>query len=270
MRIRNREFDVANYTYIMGILNVTPDSFSDGGKYNTWDKALFRAQEMVQEGADILDIGGESTRPGHIQISEEEEISRTAPLIRRLREEFDIPLSIDTYKTAVAREALAAGADLVNDIWGLKYEPGLGELIAESGAACCLMHNRREPAKENLMEEIKADLRETLSLAQKAGICKERILLDPGIGFGKTYQQNLETLYFLEQLQELGYPLLLGASRKSVVGLTLDLPVQERLEGTLVTTVLGVLKGCAFIRVHDIKENVRAVQMARAICDGWR
>lgn len=265
MKIGNKDFDTAHRTYVMGILNVTPDSFSDGGRYNTLDQALYRAQEMITQGADILDIGGESTRPGHVQISEQEEIARTAPIVERLRAEFDVPLSIDTYKAVVAKEALQAGADLVNEIWGLKYDPKMAGLIAQSGACCCLMHNRREAVYDNLIEDVKADLTQSLALAEQAGISPEKILLDPGVGFGKTYEHNLKVIDALEQFRALGYPLLLGASRKSVIGLTLDLPVTERLEGTLVTTVWAVQKGCAFVRVHDVQENVRAVRMAEAI-----
>ena len=231
---------------------------------------MFRAAEMVEQGADILDIGGESTRPGYTRISDQEEMERTIGILRRLKQEFDVPLSIDTYKSVVAREALLAGADLVNDIWGLRQDPSMAGVIAERDAACCLMHNRKEPVYQNLMEEIKEDLRHSLHLAKEAGIKKERILLDPGIGFGKTYEQNLQTLHCLEQLRELGYPLLLGTSRKSVIGLALDLPVEERVEGTLATTVLGMLKGCAFVRVHDVAENVRAIRMVQAIREGWR
>lgn len=270
MRIGKKEFDVEHGTYVMGILNVTPDSFSDGGKYHTWDTALFHAEEMVEQGADVLDIGGESTRPGYTKISDEEEIDRTVGILGRLRQEFDVPLSIDTYKPAVAKEALLAGADMVNDIWGLQYDPSMARVVAESGAACCLMHNRREAVYQNLMEEIKEDLKRSLYLAEKAGIGKEKILLDPGIGFGKTYEQNLQVLHSLGQLKELGFPLLLGTSRKSVIGLALNLPVEERVEGTLATTVLGMLMGCAFVRVHDVKENVRAIQMVQAIREGWR
>ena len=270
VRIGNREFDVAHHTYVMGILNVTPDSFSDGGCYNTLERALAHAGRMVEEGADILDIGGESTRPGHQQISVEEEIERTAPVVERLRREFDVPLSIDTYKVPVAACALKAGADLVNDIWGLRYDPGMAALIAGQDAACCLMHNRDNTCYGNLMGEVLSDLRITLGLAEEAGIPRERILVDPGVGFGKDYRQNLAVLAHLEQLHELGVPILLGASRKSVIGLTLDLPVTERLEGTLVTTVVAVQKGCAFVRVHDVKEHVRAIRMTEAIRDGWR
>ena len=270
MRIGNKEFDIDHHTYVMGILNVTPDSFSDGGRFHTMEAALKHAREMVEQGADILDVGGESTRPGHVQITEAEEIERTAPVIERLKAEFDVPVSIDTYKSAVAREALKAGADMVNDIWGLKYDSRMAGLIAESGVSCCLMHNRKEAVYRDFMEEMKQDLRETLELAEKAGIVREKIVLDPGVGFGKKYEHNLEAIDRLEELSELGYPVLLGTSRKSVIGLTLDLPVDQRLEGTLVTTVYAVIKGCAFVRVHDVQENIRAIKMAEAIRNGWR
>lgn len=265
MQIGNRKFQVADSTYIMGILNVTPDSFSDGGKYNSTDEALKQAERMVEEGADIIDVGGESTRPGHQQISEEEEIQRTAQIIRLIKERFDIPVSIDTYKGKVAEAALQAGADMVNDIWGLKYDEKIARVIADSGVTCCLMHNRDNTKYHSFMEDVKADLRETLTIAQNAGIAEDKILLDPGVGFGKTYGHNLEILGKLGELKELGLPILLGASRKSVIGITLDLPVTERLEGTLVTTVMGVLAGCAFVRVHDVLENKRVIQMAEAI-----
>lgn len=270
MRIGTREFDVKKHTYVMGILNVTPDSFSDGGSYPTMDHALRRAEEMVDQGADILDVGGESTRPGYVKISDEEEIDRTVPVIERLKKEFDIPISIDTYKPAVAREALLAGADMVNDIWGLRYDESMAGLIGEYQVPCCLMHNRKEAVYKDFIKELKEDLRKVLQIAKKAGIRKEHIILDPGVGFGKTYENNLMVIDNLEELGELGCPVLLGASRKSVIGIALDLPVTERLEGTLVTTVYAVLKGCAFVRVHDIRENVRAIGMAEAIRDGFR
>lgn len=270
MKIGNREFETDKHTYIMGILNVTPDSFSDGGKFDEMDAALVHVEQMIEEGADIIDVGGESTRPGHIQISEEEEIQRTAPIIEKIKSKFDIPVSVDTYKAKVAQAAVDAGADLINDIWGLKYDKNIAEVIAASGTACCLMHNRNNHDYRNFMEEMKQDLRETITLAKQAGISKDKIMLDPGVGFGKTYENNLEAIYKLEELDELGYPLLLGTSRKSVIGLTLDLPVTERVEGTLVTNVLAVMKKCSFVRVHDVKENKRTIQMAEAIREGWK
>lgn len=265
MRIGSREFDTEHQTYIMGILNVTPDSFSDGGKYSRIDAALAHAEEMIRDGADIIDVGGESTRPGHMQITDEEETARVVPVIEALKARFDTPVSVDTYKSAVAREALKAGADLVNDIWGLKYDPQMAGLIAESGAACCLMHNRNNTDYRQFIPEFLDDMRECVRLADEAGIARDKIILDPGVGFGKTYEMNLEVISRLEVMHELGLPILLGTSRKSVIGLTLDLPPEEREEGTLVTTVFGVQKGCAFVRVHDVEKNKRAIRMTRAL-----
>lgn len=265
MIIGGKEFDTENQTYIMGILNVTPDSFSDGGKYNRIDAALAHARQMAEEGADMIDVGGESTRPGHVQISDEEEIERVVPVIEALKKELDIPVSVDTYKSRVARASLAAGADLVNDIWGLKYDPEMAAVIAESGAACCLMHNRNNTDYVRFIPEFLEDMRECIRLADKAGISRDKIILDPGVGFGKTYEMNLEIISRLEVMHELGFPVLLGTSRKSVIGLTLNLPAEEREEGTLVTTVYGVQKRCAFVRVHDVRKNKRAVQMTRAL-----
>lgn len=265
MIIGNREFDTKNNTYIMGILNVTPDSFSDGGRYDTIDAALFHARQMVKEGADILDIGGESTRPGHIQITDAEEIGRVVPVIERLKQEFDIPLSIDTYKSTVAEAALAAGADLVNDIWGLKYDEKMASVIAKSGAACCLMHNREKAEYDDFAADFLEDMRGCVTLADRAGIRHDKIILDPGVGFGKTYEMNLEIINQLELLHQFDLPILLGTSRKSVIGLTLDLPADQREEGTLVTTVYAVQKGCAFVRIHDVKKNKRAIRMTQAL-----
>lgn len=265
MKIGSKEFDVKNHTYVMGILNVTPDSFSDGGNYTEMDRALFRVEEMLKEGADLVDIGGESTRPGYIPVSEEEEILRIGPVIEAIKSRFDVPVSLDTYKSKVAKAGICAGADLINDIWGLNYDEGMAEVIATAGVPCCLMHNRQQADYENFMEDVAADIAVILHKAQKAGISEDRIILDPGVGFGKTYEQNLEIINRLEELKLFGCPILLGTSRKSVIGLTLDLPVTERLEGTLVTTVMAVIKGCSFVRVHDIKENVRAIRMAEAI-----
>lgn len=265
MRIGNKEFDTKNKTYIMGILNVTPDSFSDGGKYNHLDAALFHTEEMLRDGADIIDIGGESTRPGHTVITDEEEIARVTPVIQAVKSRFDVPVSIDTYKGKVTEAALQAGADLVNDIWGFKHDRKVAELTAKYGAACCLMHNRHEAVYENFLEDMVRDMEECVRIAREAGVADDRIILDPGVGFGKTYEMNLEAIHHVDVLHRLGFPILLGTSRKSVIGLTLDLPADQRVEGTLVTTVMGVMKGCAFVRVHDIKENKRAIQMTEAI-----
>ena len=265
MQIGNRSFDTAAHTYIMGILNVTPDSFSDGGKWSSLDKALSHAEQMVEEGADIVDIGGESTRPGHEQISEEEEIRRVVPVIEAIKARIDVPLSIDTYKYPVAKAAIEAGAHLVNDIWGLKYDPRMAGLIAQTGVACCLMHNKEKAEYECFYPDMLKETAACAEIAQAAGIPEDKIILDPGIGFGKTYEMNLETLRYMERFHSLGYPMLLGTSRKSVIGLTLDLPADQREEGTLVTTVMAVMKGYAFVRVHDVKANRRAIQMTRAI-----
>ena len=265
MKIGRREFDTKNNTYIMGILNVTPDSFSDGGRYNELDAALRHAEQLVREGADVIDVGGESTRPGHIQITDEEEIQRVVPVIEELKSRFDVPVSIDTYKSCVAEAALDAGADLVNDIWGLKYDERMASVIAEHGAACCLTHNRNTAEYSDFLVDFMEDMRECVETASRAGIAEDKILLDPGVGFGKTYEMNLEIISRLEIMHELGYPILLGTSRKSVIGLTLDLPADQREEGTLVTTVYGVQKGCAFVRVHDVEKNRRAIKMTRAL-----
>ncbi len=265
MIIGNRDFDTANNCYIMGILNVTPDSFSDGGKFSSLDAALFHAEEMIKEGADIIDIGGESTRSGHQVITSDEEIARVVPVIEAVKSRFDIPVSIDTYKGDVTEAALQAGADLVNDIWGFKHDFRVAELTAEYGAACCLMHNRDEAVYEDFQKDFLTDMEECVALARKAGVPDDKIILDPGVGFGKTYELNLEIINHLEILNTLGFPVLLGTSRKSVIGNTLDLPTDQRVEGTLVTTVMGVMKGCSFVRVHDVKENLRAVKMTKAI-----
>ena len=267
MRIGSRDFATTGHTYIMGILNVTPDSFSDGGKFNQIDAALKHAEEMIRDGADVIDIGGESTRPGYTKISDEEETGRVVPVIEAVKKEFEIPISVDTYKSGVAEAAAQAGADLINDIWGLKYDARMAEVIAKSGLACCLMHNRDNAEYRNFMEDMKQDLRETIALAKAAGIADDKIILDPGVGFAKSYENNLEVISHLKEFNELKYPVLLGTSRKSVIGLTLDLPAAERVEGTIVTTVMAVEAGCMFVRVHDVKENHRAIQMAEAILD---
>lgn len=265
MIIGNKEFNLDKWCYVMGILNVTPDSFSDGGKWTDMETALNHVKQMIEEGADLIDVGGESTRPGHIQITEDEEIARVVPVIRAIKERFDIPVSIDTYKAKVAKAAVDAGADLINDIWGLKYDPELASVIAETGVPCCLMHNRDNTDYENFMDDFLDDLRETLKIAKEAGIRDEQIMLDPGVGFGKTYEQNLEVINKMERMHELKFPILLGTSRKSVIGLTLDIPAPERVSGTVATSVIGVMKGCAFVRVHDVKENEQAIRMTEAI-----
>lgn len=265
MFIGNREFDTKNHTYVMGILNVTPDSFSDGGKWKDKDAALFHAQEMITDGADILDVGGESTRPGHVQINEQEEIERIVPIIELVKANYEIPISIDTYKSRVAEAALKAGADLVNDIWGCLYDMHMAEVIKKYDAACCLMHNRGTIEYQDFLKEMCTDLEKCICAAKEAGIEDDKIILDPGIGFGKTLEQNLDVMKHLDMFHQWGYPLLLGTSRKSMIGNVLGLPVNEREEGTLVTTVMAVEKHYGFVRVHDVKKNKRAIQMAEAI-----
>ena len=270
MRIGQRDFRTKGHAYVMGILNITPDSFSDGGKYNDLDQALYHVEQMITDGMDIVDVGGESTRPGYTQISVQEEIDRVAPVIEMIKSRFNVPISLDTYKSEVAKAGISAGVDMINDIWGLKYDENMAQVIAESGLPCCLAHNRKEPKYKNLIEEMLLDLESSLELANSKGIAYDKIILDPGIGYGKSYENNLEIIDNLQKFHSLGYPLLLGASRKSVVGMGLDLPVNERVEGTLVTTVYGVQRGVMFVRVHDVKENARAAKMTEAIRDGYR
>ena len=265
MKIRNTEFDVKNHTYIMGILNVTPDSFSDGGKWDTLDHAMKHVETMLADGADLIDVGGESTRPGHTPVGAQEEIERVLPVIEAIRSRFDVPISVDTYKGSVADASLKAGADLINDVWGLKYDPEMAPVIARHNAPCCLMHNKENTEYNNFLVDMLSETQECVNIARKAGIKDENIILDPGVGFGKIYEMNLETMKHLELFQHLGFPVLLGTSRKSMIGLTLDLPVDQRVEGTLATSVIGVMKGCAFVRVHDVKENRRVIQMTEAI-----
>ncbi|MGN0364202.1 MAG: dihydropteroate synthase [Bilifractor sp.] len=265
MQIGNRIFLPDQHCYIMGILNVTPDSFSDGGKWNHLDAALKHTEQMIKDGADIIDVGGESTRPGYTKLPDQEEIDRVVPVIDAIHSRFDIPISLDTYKSAVAKAGLAEGADLINDIWGCKYDPQMASVIASSGVACCLMHNRDNTSYSDYLQDVLNDLRESVGIAKRAGIADDRIILDPGIGFAKSYEQNLQLMNHLEILKDLGYPFLLGTSRKSMIGLTLDLPATERVEGTIATSVMGVMKGAGFVRVHDVKENVRAIRMTEKI-----
>jgi len=265
MQIGNREFEVNKKTYVMAILNITPDSFSDGGKLRNMDEVLNRVEVLLREGADIIDIGGESTRPGYTKISAEEEIERVAPVIAEIKTRFNIPISLDTYKGAVAKAGIEAGADMINDIWGLQYDTELAGIISQNNIPCCLMHNRKEAIYADFLNDVITDLKKTIQIAKNVGISDDKIILDPGVGFAKDYKQNLEIINRLDELKCLKYPLLLGASRKSVVGLALNLPVEERLEGTLATTVMAVMKGCGFVRVHDVLANRRVIQMTEAI-----
>lgn len=255
-------------TLVMGILNVTPDSFSDGGKYNDLDRALIHAQQLVEDGADIIDIGGESTRPGYEPISIDEEIERTIPIIEALVKEMDCPISIDTYKSEVAREAVRAGATMINDIWGAKKDPQIAKVAADFQVPIILMHNRFNPSYHDFEEDIKKDLLASVDIAIGHGVLKENIILDPGIGFAKNLEQNLTVMRNLDHIVALGYPVLLGTSRKSMIGKVLDLPVDQRLEGTAATVALGIVKGCQIIRVHDVKEMVRVSRMMEAMLYG--
>lgn len=267
MKIGNKNFDLNKNVYVMGILNVTPDSFSDGGRYNDIGFAMEHVKEMIEDGADIIDVGGESTRPGYTLLSDEEEIERVVPVIKKIKENFDIPISIDTYKSRVAQAAINAGADLVNDIWGLKYDNEMAKVISKYNVPCCLMHNRDMDSRpyKNYLTDVLNDLQDCVNIAHEAGIKDDKIIVDPGVGFGKTLEMNLQIMKNLELLKLLNYPILLGTSRKSMIGLTLDLSSNERVEGTVATSVMGVMKGCSIIRVHDVKENKRAIKMTRAI-----
>lgn len=280
MRIGKREFSLGQgQVYVMGILNVTPDSFSDGGRFQRLDDALYHTEKMISQGADLIDVGGESTRPGYQKIETEEEIHRVTHVIRAIKERFDIPISIDTYKAPVMDAALQAGADLANDIWGLRYDTlfaqeghssvwecgSMAQIIQKYDVPVCLMHNRKEAVYTDLLSDIRQDLEESIRIGLETGIGREKMILDPGIGFAKSYEQNLKILASLDSFRCLDMPLLLAASRKSVIGLTLDLPSDQREEGTLVTSVLAGIHGWDFVRVHDVEKNVRALRMLKKI-----
>ena len=266
MNIGKYNFDLENEPVIMGILNVTPDSFSDGGKWNSLDKALAHTEQMIKEGAKIIDIGGESTRPGYTLISDEEEISRVVPVIEAVKARFDIAVSLDTYKTNVARAGIEADADMINDVWGFKWgKKDMAELVAGTGVTACVMHNKNNTDYNNFVEDVLTDLKESVDIAHSAGIKDSQIILDPGVGFGKDCRQNLMIINHVERLKELGYPVLLGTSRKSVIGLTLNVDKDDRMAGTVATTVMGYERGCRIFRVHDVKENYQALMMAKAV-----
>ena len=265
----------------MGILNATPDSFSGDGlvadraddaepRAGTVQRALAQARTMAAEGADLLDIGGESTRPGHQTVTLDDELGRVIPVIEAVRDALpEMPLTIDTTKPEVAAAALVAGAHAINDIWGVADDDALVRIAADRGVPIILMHNRAEAVYQDLVPEVLDDLRRAIDKARGAGIAADSILIDPGIGFGKTAGHNLELLRELARLQELGQPILLGTSRKSTIGKVLDLPAGQRVEGTLATTALGIAAGVDIVRVHDVRENVRAARMADAIVRGW-
>jgi dihydropteroate synthase len=267
-------------TYIMGVINVSPDSFSGDGLANV-EEAVIRAKRLASEGADIIDIGGESTRPASTSLTTDEELRRVIPVVEKLADKISVPLSVDTYKLEVARQALNAGADMINDIWGLKKEPRLAELAAQRGVPIALMSNQRESPCPNIMSTVIADLQRAIEQALSAGVPWENIIVDPGIGFGKKQEQNLELLQRLDELKVLGRPILLGSSRKSFIGWVLDLtpeqklnemafvpPSDQRLEGTAATIAIGIAKGADIVRVHDVREMSRVCKMSDAIVRG--
>lgn len=261
MKCGKYELDFSTKTLIMGILNITPDSFSDGGSFNELDRAVERAKEMVEMGADIIDIGGESTRPGHEVVPADEEISRVVPIIKAISQEVNVPISIDTYKAETARKALEAGASIINDVWGAKKDPEMAQVAAETGAPIILMHNRDNQEYSQFVRDSIQDLQESIFIVKEAGVQDEQIILDPGIGFAKTVQLNIDMMRHLDVIVSLGYPVLLGTSRKSIIGHVLDLPVKERMEGTGATVCFGIQKGCHIVRVHDVKEMARMAKM---------
>ncbi|MDQ0418264.1 dihydropteroate synthase [Croceifilum oryzae] len=264
-RVGNRELPIGERTLVMGILNVTPDSFSDGGNYQTVERALLHAKRLVDEGADLLDIGGESTRPGAETVPLDEELERVIPVVKRITSELDIPVSIDTYKAQVAKEAIQSGAHIINDVWGAKKDPLMASVMSELDVPVILMHNREVPTYQDLIVDVKKDLQDSIQLVLQAGVKAERIWLDPGIGFAKNLQENVRVMQHLDQLVEMGYPVLLGTSRKSMIGKILDLPPAERVEGTLATVGFGIQKGCQIMRVHDVQETVRFCRMMDAL-----
>ena len=285
LTVHNQRLEWGARTYVMGILNVTPDSFSGDGLLtgkNALDLALAQARSFIDQGVDILDVGGESTRPGSDPVSLDAELDRVIPVIKGLKQEFpEILVSIDTYKAQVAAEALEAGADIVNDVWGLRADADMAAVVKRFDAPVILMHNRSNPSNveirqqlgnayigpdyENLLEDVKKELLVSVSIALNAGISQEKIILDPGIGFGKKISQNLALINGLNEIRELGYPVLLGPSRKSFIGYTLDLPPDQRIEGTAATIVVGIVRGADIIRVHDVKEMVRIAKMTDAL-----
>ncbi len=281
IKIGKRLFEWGTRTYIMGVVNITPDSFSGDGLGGDVEKALDQAQRMIEEGADIMDVGGESTRPGSEPTSAEEELRRVIPVVERLAQRTDVPISVDTHKAEVASEAVGAGASLINDVWGLRMDPRVGEVAAQHQVPLVLMHNRSKPKDavqterlggrylgveyEDLMADILRELRESIDLALEAGVERERIIVDPGIGFGKTVEQSLQVIADLAELRVLGRPILLGPSRKSFIGYTLDLPPEERVEGTAAAVAVGIAEGADIVRVHDVKEMTRVARMTDAI-----
>ncbi|WP_042147438.1 dihydropteroate synthase [Paucisalibacillus sp. EB02] len=265
LRTKTKTYDLSSRTHIMGILNVTPDSFSDGGHYTTIERAVEQAMKMEKQGADIIDIGGESTRPDHDPISVDEELARVVPVIKAVREAISIPISIDTYKAETARQAVIAGADIINDVWGAKKEPEIASVAAVYNVPIILMHNRTDENYTSIIEDMKRDLEESINIAVKAGVSRENIILDPGVGFAKSANDNLIVMNNLEKLVNMGYPFLLATSRKRFIGSVLDVPPAERDNGTGATTCLGIMKGAHMVRVHNVKVNVELARMMDAM-----
>lgn len=261
LRTKEKTYDMKKETLVMGILNATPDSFSDGGQYDEVEAAVQQAIQMQKDGAHIIDIGGESTRPGHDPVTESEELRRVIPVIQALQKEVTIPISIDTYKAEVARQAIEAGASIINDVWGAKKDRQMALVASEHQVPIILMHNREDRNYTNLIEDMKKDLLDSVELVKRAGVKEENILLDPGVGFAKTPDQNLFVMNRLSEITSLGYPVLLGTSRKSFIGQALDLPVEERMEGTGATVCYGITQGIKLVRVHDVKSIARMTKM---------
>nr|WP_240644702.1 dihydropteroate synthase [Paenibacillus paeoniae] len=260
------KLELGHRTLIMGILNATPDSFSDGGRYNDIDRAVAHAKGMVAAGADILDIGGESTRPGFEAVSAEEELSRVLPVISAVREALpQVAISVDSYKAVTVRQSLEAGAHIINDIWGLRGDPDMAAVAAQYGVPVILNHNRHARDYTDFVPDVLADLKSSVDIAKRAGVQNDNVWLDPGIGFAKTYEDNLELMDRLDELTALGYPVLLGTSRKRFIKQTLDLPVEELIEGTAATVALGIARGCQIVRVHDVQAIKRTALMTDAI-----
>ncbi|WP_430789343.1 dihydropteroate synthase [Virgibacillus flavescens] len=268
IKTKSVTYDLSKRTHIMGILNVTPDSFSDGGSFTSIDAAVKQALEMERRGADIIDIGGESTRPNHEAVSAEEEIERIVPAIEAINAVVKVPISIDTYKAETAEAAINAGATIINDVWGAKREPQIADVAAKYGVPIVLMHNRTNKNYVSLIEDMKKDLLESVEIALNAGVKKENIILDPGIGFAKSIQNNYEVMNQLNEFVNIGYPVLLGASRKSFIGRTLDVSPEERDNGTGATTCLAIQRGVQIVRVHDVKRNVELAKMMDAMLSG--
>lgn len=268
LKTPTKTYELTKRTHVMGILNTTPDSFSDGGKYTTIEQAVEQAVKMENLGADIIDIGGESTRPDHESVSLKEELSRVVPAIQAIKDKVNVPISIDTYKAETARQALEAGAEIINDIWGAKKDPEIAAVAAEYNAPIILMHNRTNMNYTSLIDNMKADLYESIDIALEHGVEKENIVLDPGIGFAKTVQDNIHVMRQLEEFTKLGYPLLLGTSRKSFIGEILDVPADQRDNGTGATTCLGITKGIHIVRVHNVKLHVELAKMMDTMMRG--